>query len=117
MSARISLLAPMLLAALGCGSSTTGAACQVEDQTDCVDSALGYDDGIGELLEERCSPCHASGGVERTSLLTDYEHVSRQRMSIANQLVTCSMPPAGSPALSGEERERILAWLSCGGPK
>ncbi len=115
MSARISMLTA-ILAVLGCGASPDPA-CPMDEQGECVESTPGYGDGIGQLLTERCSPCHAAGGVERSRLLTDYEHVSAQRMSIANQLATCSMPPADSPALSAQERTRILAWLSCGGPK
>jgi hypothetical protein len=38
-------------------------------------------------------------------------------MSIATQLVTCSMPPEGNPQLTTAERNQILDWLTCGGPK
>ncbi|MEO8904420.1 MAG: hypothetical protein ABI627_23125 [Polyangiaceae bacterium] len=82
-----------------------------------MDSSLSYDGGIGALLTERCSPCHAARGVEAALLLTDYDHVSRRRMSIAFQLAGCAMPPAGSPQLSADERKQILGWLSCGGPR
>ena len=79
--------------------------------------ALTYDTGIGTLLSERCSPCHAAGGVEATRLLTDYGHASGQRMSIATQLVSCSMPPPDAPPLSTAERQQVLAWLTCGAPR
>jgi uncharacterized membrane protein len=105
------------VAAFGCGSAGEPS-CPADDQTACpASSSLSYDSGVGALLTERCSPCHAAGGVEATVLLTDYAHVSGERMSIASQLVTCSMPPAGNPQLSTEERKQVLDWLSCGGPK
>ena len=99
-----------------CGQSPSQA-CPADDQEQCADAGLSYDGGIGDLLKERCSPCHAPGGVEATRLLTDYGHVSGERMSIVAQLVTCSMPPAGAPALSADEQKQILGWLACGAPR
>jgi len=112
------LLLIVLLAALlsGCGPAAAPA-CSVEEQAACPANALTYDTGIGTLLSERCSPCHAAGGVEAQRLLTDYAHVSGLRMSIASQLVTCSMPPAGAPQLSASERQQVLDWLTCGAKK
>ena len=83
----------------------------------CPADALTYDTGIGALLDERCSPCHAAGGVEASVPLTDYDHAMREYMSIGSQLVTCSMPPAGSPQLTIDERQQILDWLTCGIPR
>ncbi len=109
----------LLLASLsssGCGGgSSEKSACPEDVQGACSPAALSYDSGIGALLTERCSPCHAAGGVEATRLLTDYKHVSGQLTGIGTQLVTCSMPPAGAPPLSIDERQQILDWLTCGG--
>ena len=111
------MLFPLLAVfALGCGQPASKD-CPVDNQEQCVDTTLSYGNGIGELLTERCSPCHAAGGVEMTHLLTDYDHVVGERMSIAAQLVTCSMPLAGSPQLTTAERFQILDWLTCGTPK
>lgn len=104
------------LTASGCGQSPD-ASCSVNAANECVDHSLSYDSGIGALLSERCSPCHATGGVEANRLLTDYNHVAGARMSIASQLASCAMPPAGASPLSNGERDEILSWLSCGGPK
>jgi len=115
---RKSKLFPLLTVfAIACGQSSSGPGCPADNQDQCVDGTLSYDNGIGALLSERCSPCHAPKGVEMTVLLTDYGHVSGARTSIATQLVTCAMPPAGSPQLSTEERNQILDWLTCGAPK
>jgi uncharacterized membrane protein len=80
----------------------------------CPADALTFDTGIGDLLHERCYPCHSSDGVERSRQLTDYAHVKNERMSIASQLVSCSMPPAGSPQPTDSERQQILDWFACG---
>jgi len=112
-----SMLLPLLaILAVACGQSP-GQSCPADNQDQCVDTTLSYDNGIGDLLTERCSPCHAAKGVEMTILLTDYGHVSGERGSIATQLVTCSMPPAGNPQLTTAERNQILDWLTCGAPK
>jgi uncharacterized membrane protein len=114
---RRSWLFPLLAVfAVACGQSPSKD-CPADNQDQCVDTTLSYDNGIGELLTERCSPCHAPKGVEMTILLTDSGHISGERTSIATQLVTCSMPPAGNPQLTTAERNQILDWLTCGAPK
>ncbi len=114
---RSSKLFPLLAVfAIACGQSPAQS-CPADNQDQCVDATLSYDNGIGALLTERCSPCHAAKGVEMTILLTDYGHVSGERTSIATQLVTCAMPPAGNPQLSTAERDQILDWLTCGASK
>jgi hypothetical protein len=111
---------PFLLLLLGlvtgCGQPASKA-CPPDEPAGCVDPSLGYDAGIAAILSDRCRPCHAAGGVEASVLLTDYPHVSGARMTVGNQLVTCSMPPQGSPQLSDAERKQILDWLSCGAPE
>lgn len=114
---RKSKLFPLLASfAIACGQSP-GQSCPADNQGQCLDPTLSYDNGIGALLTERCSPCHAAKGVEMSILLTDYGHVSGERMSVFTQLVTCSMPPPGNPQLSTAERDQILDWLTCGAPK
>jgi hypothetical protein len=108
------LLVAVLAAA--CGQSPADS-CPVYDRNECVPPAPSYDGGIGELLNQRCMPCHGDKGIEAKHLLTDYAHVTRELMGIGNQLVTCSMPPAGNPQLTTAEREQILNWLSCAAPK
>ena len=112
----LSLLAAAPMA-VACSQPAAHEACPAPPQMGCPADALSFDTGIGELLHSRCYPCHSADGVERTRQLTDYAHVSGERMSIASQLVTCSMPPAGSPPLSSSERQQILDWFACGGPE
>jgi len=102
--------------AVACGQPTNKD-CPPDNQEQCVDTTLSYDNGIGDLLTQRCSPCHATGGVEMSIPLTDYVHVRGARTAIVGQLVPCLMPPAGNPQLNIAERNQILDWLSCDAPK
>lgn len=113
LSCRIVLCSALLGLADGCAEPAQDA-CPSQAPTECSASAPTYETGIGTLLIERCSPCHAAGGVEASRLLTSYERVAGERMSIASQLWTCSMPPAGAPPLSAMERSQVLGWLACG---
>ncbi len=86
--------------------------------TECMDAAtLTYNADISAIMNARCTPCHATGGVEASIILTDYGHVTGERMTIEAQLLTCAMPPDGSPQLTTDERTQILSWLSCGTPQ
>ena len=112
----LSLLATLAVAS-ACAEPAAQEACPIPAQMSCPPGALTFETGIAEILHTRCFPCHAADGIERARSLTDYAHVSGERMSIASQLVTCSMPPAGEPPLSANERQQILDWFACGGPK
>lgn len=104
-------------AAAACGQPVEHDACPAPAQRGCPPGALTFDTGIGDLVHARCFPCHAADGVERSRQLTDYLHVFDERTSIAMQLGSCSMPPAGSPPLTSSERQQIFDWFGCGGPK
>lgn len=105
------------IAAAACGQPVEHDACPVPPQTGCPPGALTFDTGIGDLLHARCFPCHSADGVEQSRQLTDYLHVSNERRSIATQLASCAMPPAGSPQLTSSERQQIFDWLACKGPQ
>ncbi len=114
---RKSMLFPLLAAfAVACGQPANKD-CPADNQQECADTTLSYDNGIGDLLTQRCSPCHAAGGIEMTVPLTDYLDVRGARMTIVGELVPCLMPPASSPQLTVAERNQILDWLSCDAPK
>jgi uncharacterized membrane protein len=107
----------VLTALVGACGQKAGKVCPPDDQTACVDTTLAYDAGIGAILNDRCTPCHAAGGVEASVLLTDYKHVAGEQMTIGAELATCAMPPDGSAQLSDTERKQILDWLTCGAPQ
>jgi cytochrome c5 len=109
-----------LIAALGafsCGSKASSPnECSVNVPTSCPDASLSYAAGVGDTFETTCSQCHAPGGVESTVPLTNYNEVSKRLTSVAGQLETCTMPPAGSPPISASDRQAILDWIACGAP-
>jgi len=106
-----------VLSAFGCSSDkeATQATCPVQVHTTCPDASLSYAIGIGEALKAACSPCHAPGGIESSVPLMSYSQSKMRTTSIVGQLVTCSMPPAGSP-LSLADRQAIVDWITCGAP-
>ncbi|MEI9939527.1 MAG: hypothetical protein WDO69_20090 [Pseudomonadota bacterium] len=114
---KLLLLLLAAVATAACGHAADQEACPAPEQRDCPADALTFDSGIADLVHTRCYPCHAPGGEEQSRLLTDYVHVSRESMSIRSQLATCSMPPAGAPPLSSEERQQIFDWLACRTPE
>jgi hypothetical protein len=116
---KVFLLSLLACLAVACGHAAPTAVsdCPEARQLGCPAGTLTYDTGIGDLLTARCSPCHAEGGIEGARRLTDYSHAFGSRMSIATQLVSCSMPPSGAPPLTHEERQQVLDWLTCGAPR
>lgn len=112
---QLSLVAGALLGA--CGQPAEHDTCAVQVRSQCPTDALTFDTGIGDLLHARCYPCHSSDGVESGRQLTDYAHVYNERMSIAGQVASCSMPPAGSVQLTTTERQQILDWFACYAPE
>jgi hypothetical protein len=78
-----------------------------------------YASRIEPLLQERCTPCHFSGGVEDSYFdFSSYANVSALRTQIRTEVSGCIMPPptsaSGQPTM--DERTALLAWLACGAP-
>jgi len=103
-------------AVVSCTAQPTADTCAVDVPTGCPDPTLTYESGLGAKLQTGCSPCHAPGGVESTVPLMDYGQVSKRLTSIAGQLQTCTMPPAGAAPLSPSDRQAIIDWIVCGAP-
>lgn len=116
----VSSLGHCLIVAIGvagCASKASPHECSVNVAMSCPDPSLSYASGVGDTLETTCFPCHAPGGVESTVPLTSYSEVSTRLTSVAGQLETCTMPPAGSPSISTRDRQAILDWIVCGAPR
>jgi len=111
------LLFVVMTSGPACSSPPAANECSLQNRTSCPDPSLSYDAGIGATLSSNCSPCHAEGGVEASVRLTDYGNVSTRLTSIAGQLASCSMPPAGSPQLTTAERQMLFDWIVCGAPR
>ena len=114
--ASTSLCLIVVVSVVGCASKAGSDECSVNVPTSCPDPTLTYASEVGATLKATCSPCHAPGGVESTVPLTDYSQVSKRLTSVAGQLQTCTMPPAGAMALAASDRQAILDWIVCGAP-
>jgi uncharacterized membrane protein len=112
----LGLLSAMAVIA-ACSGPPEQDACPVPPQRGCPTDALTFSTGIADLLHTRCFPCHSADGVEQSHQLTDYDHVKGERMGIASQVASCSMPPSGSPVLTSSERQQIIDWYTCGTPE
>jgi uncharacterized membrane protein len=92
------------------------AACVRKLPAACPTPSPSYETQIDPIIQNRCWPCHATGGAGAASghPFTDYNLVHKDRGAILDQVYACNMPPSGATALSDEERTAMLAWLVCG---
>lgn len=104
------------LSAANCASKASPDECSVNVPASCPDPSLSYASGVGDTFTTTCSMCHAPGEVESAVPLTNYDEVKENLTSVAGQVETCAMPPAGSPTISAHDRQAILNWIVCGAP-
>lgn len=127
------MVAMACVAGLGCGDddhdhdeadeeeadvgTATGAVC---------DSTLTYEADIAPFAAKYCTSCHATAltGTARQGapgdhnfetedgILEEKAHVDEEAGSGPSATNT-AMPPAGSPAPTKAEREKLSAWLAC----
>jgi hypothetical protein len=110
------LLAVAMAVAAACGQS--GPTCPTGDlPASCPASAPSYASDVTPIIQARCFPCHANGGVEgsRHNFQT-YAGVFNERGPILDEIYACIMPPPGAPTLSNAERLTFMTWLVCGAP-
>src|SRR4051812_40860699 len=100
-----------LALSIGCGSGDSS--CPNDLPAACPASPPSYSHDIAPIINDRCFPCHAPGGVEATRPLTTYQEVFNQRGPVLDQVYHCNMPLAGAPGLTASQRADLLAWLVC----
>jgi len=94
----------------------TSGICTAIAPTECPDPAPRYAD-VTPIFERRCASCH-SGVPGGPWPLDNYEHIADWALSVRDELLRCSMPPANSGVtITAEERAQILAWVRCGYPE
>ena len=81
---------------------------------------------VADILEARCTKCHAPGRMAGGWSLTDWDSAHALREPIANALATRAMPPWPAEAvdvayradrsLPAEERAALEAWLAADAP-
>jgi hypothetical protein len=118
---RWSALALACGALFGCnadGEPTAAASslCQpTETRPHCPETPPSYQTEVIPILEAKCNSCH--DGTQGLWPLTDYQSVIDWQAGIEEDLMSCSMPPAGAPELTPDETHTLLTWFACGAPR
>lgn len=98
----------VLILAISCTKDTT---------SNCATTPYKYSSDISIILNAKCntSGCHnasAAGGLNLTSYAAVKEHSSH----IRDEINKGSMPKAGSPALTADEKTKIFSWIDACSP-
>ncbi|MEM6956139.1 MAG: c-type cytochrome, partial [Myxococcota bacterium] len=88
---------------------------------DCVPDEAAYEATVRPLIEANCARCHGTSpnfGAPFSLLtyapLLEGQEGGRIVDEIVREVQSGSMPPAGAPDPSAEERATIVEWASCG---
>jgi uncharacterized membrane protein len=111
---RRGLLAFSLFVALGCSSaksSPPAASAPSNDTAKCDAAAPVSLLEARSVVAKRCASCHSPSGTAGE----DYDWTNEQslvlhRRNVAAQIAEDSMPPAGYPRPTPEERRTLLCW-------
>jgi hypothetical protein len=104
------------LFALGCSSPAPAPEACPNDLPAACTTAPSYAAEIAPIFESHCVKCHSKGGEEESKPLDTHANVYSRRTTVLTQVYACKMPPDGEPALSAEERAKLLMWLVCKAP-
>lgn len=91
--------------------------CTKDTTSNCGTTTYKYTTDISVVLNNKCntSGCHnssAAGGLN----LTNYNSVKDKSSNIRTKVNNNSMPPAGSPALTTDERNKLFSWIDACSP-
>ena len=82
----------------------------------CPSPKPSYSKQVAPILDAKCNNCHV-GGIDKPWSLADYQSVDDWRISILQDILSCTMPPLdGGVALTTEERDVIAGWIACKAP-
>jgi uncharacterized membrane protein len=81
--------------------------------TDCPDASPSYQSDVAPIIRDRCTVCHAVGGVAPTKLFGSYDQVRAERVHMLNFIYHCQMPPTCATPLTPDERRELLKWFVC----
>jgi hypothetical protein len=83
----------------------------------CPSTPPSFSAQVNPIIQEWCANCHAPGGTEAARPYTTYDEVkSAPPISMATQVLSCLMPPAGYPLLADADKQVLLEWVACGAP-
>jgi len=87
------------------------------DGGDCPAASPSYQTDVAPIVEQKCTVCHAHGGIEPSPLFGSYAEIHATRLSPSTMeafIYSCRMPPTCAPQLSDAERKTMLKWFACG---
>lgn len=85
----------------------------IPSDTDCPGASPSYQNDIAPIVQQRCTVCHAPGGIETSKLFGSYAQVHDLRVTMLNFIYHCQMPPTCAPQLTPDERQKLLKWFVC----
>jgi len=98
-------------------SSPSGPACPAQSMPTCPPTPPSFSGQVDAIIQGWCSNCHAPGGTEPGRPYTTYAEIKNAPpISMATQVLSCLMPPAGYPQLSDADKQALLEWIACGAP-
>lgn len=89
----------------------------MDGNADCNNVDITYASGIKAIIDANCALPACHGGNASLPDFTNYANAFSRRSLIQSRVVGRSMPPAGSPALSSENIEKINCWVQNGAPE
>lgn len=98
-------------------SLVTILSCTKDTTSNCGTTTFKYSSDISVVLNNKCntSGCHnasAAGGIN----LTTYTTVKDKSSNIRTRVNNNTMPPAGSPALTADEKTKLFSWIDACSP-
>jgi hypothetical protein len=115
---RALLLASMLgaLSLSSCGPDSA-VNCPFEPPV-CPDSQPSYAGEVSAIIQTYCVGCHGPGGQEANRPFGTWSDIDSHAYAgpMQRQLLACQMPPADAPQPSDQDKETLIAWLTCGAP-
>ena len=111
---------PLLLASLvlvTCGPDATPPNCPYM-QPVCPDPQPSYAGQVSAIIQTYCVGCHGPGGQEANRPFGTWSDIDVHAYAgpMQRQLLACQMPPADAPQPSEQDKQTLIAWLTCGAP-
>jgi uncharacterized membrane protein len=91
--------------------------CTKDSTSNCGSTTFKYSTDISPIITAKCntSGCHnssAAGGLN----FTTYASVKQNSSRIRNAVNNGSMPKAGSPAITADEKTKLFSWIDACSP-
>ncbi len=84
-------------------------------------NALTFQNGILQIIESRCLPCHAPNNSMNLPNWTDYNTIFAKRDKVYRFVVASHFMPlmgsAQAAAMTDQERSLIGQWINAGAPQ